>query len=241
MASSQDPVTLDGFSTVQALRKAKPGQAPRPTPASENPETAKSAVPSPQTARIRHTSMPARHPIRCYHCGFEFVHTGRLEKVLCHKCRMFLSTDPQTLDGIWSGRMQTLGTITVAASGHVKSGEVAAMDLILHGRVSGGRIDVMRRLELHAGSSPDLTLFRYTELTVHAGMTLVPADPIRCASLIVAGEVEATVECSGCVTIAATGLFRGSIRSPSLVIEDGASVEADVIIGNDAAQPANAA
>lgn len=232
MAPSKEPVTLDGFNTVQALRRSRTAPPARdpggPLPPAETERPA--ATPAPQQARIRHTTMPIRHTIHCYHCGFEFVHTGRLEKVLCPKCRTFLNADPHTIAELWSGRLQTLGTVTIAAAGHVKSGEVAAMDLILHGRVSGGRVDVMRRLELFAGSSMDLALFRYADLVVHQGMTLAPADPIRCGAFTVAGEVEAVVECTGCVTIAGTALFRGSIRAPSLIVEDGATMEADVAV-----------
>jgi cytoskeletal protein CcmA (bactofilin family) len=72
-------------------------------------------------------------------------------------------------------------------------------------------------------------------------MALAPADPIRCATLVVAGEVEAIVECTGCVTIAGTGVFRGSIRAPAMIVEDGAIMEADVAVGSDLVRPANAA
>lgn len=243
MAQSEDPVTLDGFSTVQALRRARtaPPAGSEGAAAPQPEQNANQPVhPQPQV-RIRHTIMPARHTIRCFHCSFQFVNTGRLDKVLCPKCRMFLSTEPQTIDGIWSGRVQTLGTITVAGGGDVKSGELAAMDLLLYGRVSGGRVDVMRRLELFPGSSLDLVTFRYADLLVHHGMTLAPSDAIKCSTLTVAGEVEAKVECTGCVTITATGTFRGSIRAPSMIIEDGATVEADVAVGTDAALPASAA
>jgi cytoskeletal protein CcmA (bactofilin family) len=214
--------------------------APDASPAVGGADAAGTESPGSPSGRFRQTALPVRHEIRCYRCGFEFVLTGRMDKVLCHKCRTFLSTDNHTVDGLWSGRLETIGTVTVTPMGLIKAGEMFAMDLLLHGRVEGGQLNVRRRLELFAGASLDLASVTFSDLAIHAGMVLVPAGPVVCREVTVAGELEAVVECSGSVTVKAGGLFRGTLRAPRMVVEDGATLDADVAVGTAEAVPATA-
>lgn len=237
MAASKDPAFIDGYSSVQAVRRLRTDGQDATAPAGGAAGTE-----APAAARFRQTAMPIRHEIRCYRCGFEFVVTGRLDKVLCHKCRTFLSTENHTVDGLWGGRLETIGAITVTPTGLIKAGEVFAMDLLLHGRIEGGQLNVKRRLEVFAGASLDLASATFRDLVINAGMVLVPAEPVVCRDITIAGELEAVVECSGLVTVKSGGLFRGAIRAPRLAVEDGAAIEADVAVETaETTAPATAA
>ncbi len=240
MPDSKGPVFIDGYSSVQAIRRLRAGVQEPGSAAASADAAGGTESPGAGAGRFRQTAVPVRHEIRCYRCGFEFVLTGRIEKVLCNKCRTFLSTEDHTVDGLWSGRIETLGTITVTPMGLVKAGEIFAMDLRLHGRVEGGQLNVRRRLEIYAGASLDLAAVTFRDLAVNAGMVLVPAGPVVCRDITIAGELEAAVECSGLVTVKAGGLFRGTLRAPRLAVEDGAALDADVAVGAAEAVPAAA-
>ena len=57
--------------------------------------------------------------------------------------------------------------------------------------------------------------------------------PIRAATLTVKGTVQGRANIKGAVHVAKTGVFRGELTAPSLLIEPGAVVDAMVNIGGD--------
>lgn len=229
MSTPDRPTFIDSYSSVQALRRMQPtdGAAEKPD------ETAPSEERVPLTAKIHHTTVPPRFEITCYLCGYSFVVTGRLDKVHCHKCRRFLQSDSQTIDTAgWAGAIQTVGTVIVAPTAVIKGGVVDALDLELRGKVTGGTIRVQRRIEIFAGSDPDVALLSARDWILHEG-TQLTFDTLQCRDIDIGGTVKATVKSTGLVIIRAGAVFRGSITAPRLIVEEGATLAADLRIGKE--------
>jgi cytoskeletal protein CcmA (bactofilin family) len=223
------PTFIDSYSSVQALRRMQPTDGS----AEKTDETAPSAERVPLTAKIRHTTVPPRFDITCYLCGYSFVVTGRLEKVLCHKCRRFLQSDNHTIDTPgWTGAIQTVGTVVVAPGAVIKGGVVDALDLEVRGKVTGGTIRVQRRIEIFPGSNPNVSLLSARDWVLHPE-TQLTFDTLVCRDIDIGGTVEATVKSTGRVIIRAGAVFRGSITAPRLIVEEGATLAADLRIGKE--------
>ncbi len=256
MADSKGKGMIDGFASVQALRRARedrpeadlhdpavttlpaPGDAP-PPPVGPTPPTAAPTAPAPRSggtpARIGHTALPTRHELVCYECRYAFAVTGSLDKVFCPKCRTELVTTSITVNDGWSEDVKTVGTIHVAAQATLKQVELIGTDIVIAGDVTQATIKPTRGLSLDTGARVRMSDLDGPVLEIVAGARLKLEDPLICDRLTVHGELTAEIRARGVVTLATGSRFSGILHAAHLVIEDGAALRADLRIAQPAA------
>ncbi len=221
---------IDGYTSVQALRRLD-GKAPPgphvPPPEKEASAGVESATEeTPKSLPFGHTALPTRHDLICYNCGYAFVVTGRLDKVLCPKCKTWLKTGDHHIDGAWSGTLKTVGCVYINSGASVSSSHIMATDIRVAGSCRNCRLEPTRHLELDSGAHLELDQLAERQLVVVAGARLVLDEPLRCRSLDVFGELQAEVRLSERGAIHSGGFFRGSFYAPRLVVEEGARLRA---------------
>jgi cytoskeletal protein CcmA (bactofilin family) len=237
MPRSDHTGMIDGFSSVQALRRldgkgnprVKPpvDSAPEPTP--DKPATAG------KPASFGHTAMPTRHDIICYSCGYVFVVTGRLDKVICPKCKTQLETGDQHIDGNWTGKVKTVGCVYINSGATVSSSHIVATDIRISGICRNTRLEPTRHLELDSGAQLDLDKLSDKRVVIIEDATLTFDEPLRCRFLTIHGELQADARPEEGGEIRPTGMFRGTLHAPSLIVHDGAGLKAHLHIAPKAA------
>lgn len=223
---------IDGFSSVQAIRRLD-GKGPRPkapedsaAPAGSGP--APESVPKP--VNFGHTAMPTRHELICYSCSYAFVVTGRLEKVLCPKCKTQLETGDKHIDGAWSGTVTTVGRVYINSGAVVTSARIVATDIRVSGICRNTRLEPTRNLELDSGAQVELDKLSRLRVVVIEDAKLMLDEPLRCLSLDVYGELQAEARPSEKAVLHPTGIFRGTLHSPRLIVYEGAALKAHLHI-----------
>jgi cytoskeletal protein CcmA (bactofilin family) len=233
---TESPILIDGFTSVQALRRAGvASQEARTQPSRTRPPGPEARrKPDPDAlkdAHIGHTAVPLRHEIVCYQCGYAFVLQGRVCKPLCPKCREFLDATDHVIDAEWSQDVKTVGTVDIRPEGVVRGARIVGRDIILAGNARDGALRAFRWLELKPGADFDFGRVEARDLRVRRGASLVLTQAVSCRNLELEGEVRAAVSATDCVTIRAGGMLVGEVRCPHLVVEEGGGLEADVQAG----------
>ncbi len=216
---------IDGFQSVQAVRRAAERGRPDP-PATPPPEAAPSEPAPPDSAagrqRVAHTTMPTKHTIVCYACTYTFTLTGRLEKVYCPKCRELLECGDIDVHGPWSKDIKTVGQVTIHPDADIAGGTIVATDIVVGGDARKADLRPTRRIELAMAAVTDPAQLMGHDLRIRSDARLAFDGPLRCRDIEIAGELSATLEPSGSVTVAAGAFCRGHIKAAHLVVEEGA-------------------
>lgn len=222
---------VDGFTTMKAAQRAVgSGKSRKPAtraPVEASPQPKREPARSPK-ARIDHTAQPTRHNVECYECGYGFVITGLLKDTFCPKCKSALVATEYTLDKRWAGNIRTIGTVHITETGVVGGGKIVAGNVILAGRIQGGKTQVIGRLEACAGGQFKTAAVDARDLIVRADAGLSFDTEIRFRNIDVAGRLSASIVASGTVIIRSTGRLFGKICGKHLVVEDGAGLNATI-------------
>jgi cytoskeletal protein CcmA (bactofilin family) len=236
MARSDKPGMIDGFMSVQAVRRTEgraPDQKPSPPdpPQATEPEGTRSeSTPTPKSRPMGHTAMPSRHELVCYSCGYAFVVTGKLTKLFCSKCREQLETGDHEIGGEWTKDIRTVGRVRVKHDAVVRGATIIATDIIVGGDCTAATLSPTRRIELETGAIvPSAVLDEYP-IVVRAGARLSLDAPLRCSDLDIHGELQAETEPTGKVTIHPGGMFRGTLKAHHLIVHDGGGLKAKLHI-----------
>ncbi len=220
---------IDGYSSVQALRRLDGKGSPRAKPPEESaPDEGATAPPKP--ASFGHTALPTRHDLICYACGYAFVVTGRLDKVLCPKCKTWLETGDKHIDGAWSGNLKTVGRVYINSGATVSSSSIVATDIRVAGICRNTRLEPTRHLELDTGAQVELDKLSGQRLVIIEDAKLTFDEPLRCRSLEIRGELQADARPSEGGEIHPGGMFRGTLHAPRLIVHDGAGLKAHLHI-----------
>ena len=218
---------IDGYASVQAVRRAKDRHAPKPSP---RPVTTPAAAPKPPRPRA-HTVMPDKHEIICYECGYTFPLTGRIRDTYCSKCRAQLLVKDHTIEGEWSEPVRTIGRIEIADTGVLREGaELNARTVVVAGDVRQGTIRANDRLEIRAGAKLKPEQISARTLIIQPDGDLTLRGTLTCQDLEVAGRLTADIVAEGRVTIHPGGRLKGSLDASHLTVEEGASLVADLNI-----------
>ncbi len=238
MSSADRTIMIDGFTSVQAVRRSaprrgKPRKDPVGAPAPAAKESASRSV-KPE-ARVGRTTLPPRNSIHCYSCGYGFVQTGRMgDKVLCPKCREFLATSDCILDGVCSEPVQTIGTVTIAAGAVLEAqARIVARRLCVAGDTGKATFEC-QAIEIDAGGQADLDRVAFRDMRILENASCTFKRIIACRKLEVQGRLSASVRAEECVVVHAGGCLTGEIVTPHLIVEDGASLCASLRIGAEA-------
>ncbi|MDD4871600.1 MAG: polymer-forming cytoskeletal protein, partial [Kiritimatiellae bacterium] len=217
------PIVIDGFSSVQAIRRAQKRTESRhskksaeiPDQQTENTHAKKSGV------RIDHTVIPQKHEIACYECDYIFMISGRIQDTICPKCHKPLRMTNHVINNECTESVRTIGTIEVKAEGVLNGAEIRARDIILAGNAENGSIRAGRRLELCKGARFNIKKTRMKDLMIRKGGEFVIPSTISCRNLEVEGILKTRIFADGMVTIKRGGILDGELHTPHLVVEDG--------------------
>ncbi len=228
---------IDGYMAVQTVRRSSGRQQERQAePHTENQDAASNqsgshdAGEQPRGATFGHTALPTRHDIACYGCGYNFVVTGRLDRVICPKCRTQLATGDKTVCGPFSGTIKTVGTVTIHNGAHVTDSEITASVIRIAGICERTRLQPGKRVELDTGATVDSADLSMVDVLVDPKAQVHLQSELQCRSLHIEGSLNAKVRSHGTVTLCAQASFRGTIEASGLVVEDGARLSAQLAI-----------
>jgi cytoskeletal protein CcmA (bactofilin family) len=241
MAASDRPRVIDGFSSVQAVRRGRSkstGARTRPSRTSLPVTDSDRKIEQPRLAsRIGHTVIPDKHEIVCYECGYKFVFQGRLRDTFCPKCKTELEVQDHAIDGEWSGKIRTIGTVEIKPEAVLKEAEITARNLVLYGNAKDATIRVQGRLEVHKGAQFDMARIRINDLVIKPGGRFTLTRRIVCRNLEIEGALTATVYTEGTAVIRDGGFLKGELHGPSLILEAGGRLKAKIAVGNPNREP----
>ena len=200
---------------------------PRP-PAQKPPAPA-----DPGASTISRTTLPPRQHIRCFECGYEFNLAGRMHSTYCPKCRTTLDLAGYTIDSASSEPLKTLGSIRITRRGIVTSAHLLATDIELAGRIKDSLVQAFNALVIHPGADFVRKEINSNDLRIEPGAQVRLKDEAAYRHVDIAGSLHTELYATGLVTIRSTATFTGKIHSGRLVVEDGATVLADMDIGPD--------
>ncbi len=235
MARSDKPGMIDGFMSVQAVRRKgeqgpdnvpPQGEAP---PATQEETRHRSADLEKKTS-IGQTALPSRHELVCYSCGYAFVVTGKLGKVFCSKCREELETSDRDIEGNWKQDIRTVGRVQIKSGAVIDGATVIATDIAIAGDCSKANLQPTRRIELETGAIVPPGVLDAHPVLIRAGGRISLKAPLHCSNLDVHGELQAEAAPTGVVTIHPGGMFRGKLKTAHLIVHDGGGLSAKLHI-----------
>ena len=177
------------------------------------------------------TTLPVKHQIDCYECGYKFQVHGRATTTHCPKCRALLDLGDHIIDTEWVDTIKTAGTIRLTPTGVLKNGDLIGADVILEGIIEGGRARALRTLELGAGAIFSEKAVSGPDLRIAPGADFKFKQEAKYRNVEVLGTLRARLEATGVVTVKPGGLLEGEIQTEHLVVEDGGGLKAQLRIG----------
>ena len=239
--AAKNPQVIDGFASVQALRRTgknkqdpRYGQSRTSLPAAH--KKAGEKKPSGPKARIGHTVIPDTFEIVCYECGYTFTLRGQIQKTYCPKCRKILVAEEQIIESNWSGRVKTIGTVQVRNGGSLSKAHVVVGNLILDGHIEDSTAKICRRLELGSHASGDIAKIDTRDILIRSDATVSHRSKLRCQNFIVEGNFRGTIEVSGLVTVMPGAFLQGRVKAARLRLHEGGGLKATVEIAGTSKQ-----
>jgi len=224
--------TLDSYATIRAVARTKPAPG---TPAPAADQSTPSADTPPDAvklgARVSRTTVPVKHQIDCYECGYKFQVHGRATTTHCPKCRALLDLSDHVIDTEWVDTIKTAGTIRLTPTGVLKNGDLIGADVILEGIIEGGRARALRTLELGAGAIFSEKAVSGPDLRIAPGADFKFKHDAKYRNVDVLGTFRGRLVATGLITVKPGGLLEGEIQTEHLVVEDGGGLNADLHIG----------
>jgi len=221
--------TLDSYATIRAVARTKPVPGSPPSaPAAEDAEPATDL--QRPGARVARTTVPVKHHIECYECGYKFQVHGRATTTHCPKCRVLLDFKDYLIDAEWMETIKTAGTIRLAATGVLKSGDLIGAEVIIEGIIEGGRARALRTLELGAGAIFSEKAVSGPDLRISPGAEFKFKQDARYRNVEIFGTLHAKLESTGIITVRPGGLLSGEVQAQHLVVEDGGGLKATLHI-----------
>ncbi len=231
---AKDPLVIDGFASVQAVRRSGTNKQDPSYGKSKTTLPAARKEASPAAAgvrgRIGHTVMPETFEIVCYECGYTFTLRGQIQKTYCPKCRKTLVADEQIIETNWSGRVKTIGTVQVRNGGSLTDAHVVVGNLVLDGNIENCTVKIGRRLELGSHASGDIAKIEARDILIPAETKLSYRAKLRCENLIVEGNFRGTIEAGGLVSVKPGAFLQGRVTAPRLRLQEGGGLKATVKI-----------
>jgi cytoskeletal protein CcmA (bactofilin family) len=224
--------TLDSYATIRAVARTKPApstQPPNPDGHGASDEAARD--PQKPGARVARTTVPVKHQIDCYECGYKFQVHGRATTTHCPKCRALLDLSDHIIDTEWVDTIKTAGTIRLTPTGVLKNGDLIGADVILEGIIEGGRARALRTLELGAGAIFSEKAVSGPDLRIATGADFKFKQEAKYRNVEILGTLGARLEATGVITVKPGGLLEGEVQTEHLIVEDGGGLKAQLRIG----------
>ncbi len=235
MARADKNGMIDGYMAVQSVRRSSGRQQERdhtdaPEKGTPPPPAEPAASAGNKPHGFGHTALPTKHEIHCYACGYHFKVTGSLERLLCPKCKEQLHSGDKTICGPYSGTIQTVGTVTIHSGASVTDSTITASVIRIAGECKKTQLHPGLRVELETGAGVDSAQLDAVDVVIPAHQNVTLETELYCKSLQLMGTLRATVRARECVQIHNAAAFHGKIQSPSLIVEEGAALRAELYI-----------
>ncbi len=235
MARNDKKGMIDGYMAVQSVRRNSGRQHEQDrTDTPEKPDapaaSQSAAATSSKPHGFGHTALPTKHPIHCYACGYQFVVTGSLDKVICPKCKEQLHTGDKTICGPYSGTIQTVGTVTIHSGAVITDSVITASVIRIAGECQKTKLQPGLRVELETGAFVDHAKLDAVDVVIPANQQVSLDTELHCKSLQLMGTLRADVRARERVEIHNQAAFHGKIHAPALIVEDGAALRAELHI-----------
>lgn len=235
MAKNRKVNTLDSYATIRAVARTKPvpGSPPPSAPAADDSAQADAPASDVQKlgARVARTTVPVKHQIDCYECGYKFQIHGRVKNTHCPKCRVLLDLSDHTIDTEWAETIKTAGAIRLTPTGVLKNGDLIGADVIIEGIIEGGRARALRTIEFGAGAIFSEKAVSAPDLRIAAGAEFRFKQEAKYRNVEILGTFHAKLKASGVVIVRPGGLLQGEVQTEHLVVDEGGGLKATLRIG----------
>ena len=239
MAKTHGPNFIDGFASVQAVKRSKTGgQGVRARPSSDKlpsldkPKSGNISSKS-HAKNISRSVMPEKFNITCYECEYIFTLHGRVSDNFCPKCHEKLLAKDITIDKEWSKDIKTIGRVEIKKGAVLKKCSITARDLMLGADASEATLNIYNKLELSRGASFNVPETEIRTLVVLNKSSITLKGKTSCAKLEVLGTIRANIVATEGVIVEKTGFLKGTVKAPRLVVRDGAALKAKLKIGTE--------
>jgi cytoskeletal protein CcmA (bactofilin family)/predicted Zn-ribbon and HTH transcriptional regulator len=225
VAKNRKVNTLDSYATIRAVARTKPLPVSQPAAKDAVPTDAVADLQKPG-ARVARTTVPVKHSIECYECGYKFQVHGRATTTHCPKCRVLLDFKDYLIDSEWVETIKTAGTIRLTATGVLKSGDLIGAEVIIEGIIEGGRARALRTIELGAGAIFSEKAVSAPDLRIAPGAEFKFKQEARYHNIEIYGTLHAKLESTGIIIVKPGGLLSGEVHAQHLVVEEGGGLQA---------------
>ena len=221
--------TLADEGEAQPSRQAvKKDKLPAGTSASQ-PTAPQTSAPQPKVAG--RAVMPTKRLIVCYHCGYSHTSTGQMHVTYCPKCRKIFETDDITVKSPRKGDLFTIGDMFITEGAVFDAGAKIAGKVVKIGAdISNvALLTATESLVLLSGAKiGGVKLDNHGKISVPAGEMVEMDAGFACSELDIAGELRADVRVERGATLRAGAVLGGVYSGPSIEIEDGATISAEM-------------
>ena len=172
---------------------------------------------------------PKQRRITCFECNAELDVPASAESTMCKWCSRYLDLHDYRITTAMAKNFKTKGRFVIEAKGNVFNTEIIAGDVVIRGKLHG---------KLRAEQS--LTIYSGAEIkgSLTTALLIIPPEnhfrwtnPLMVGSAEIAGELAASLQATGTVTLKSTARCFGDVAAANLVIEDGAVVVGQLKIG----------
>lgn len=244
--STRDPNVIDGFASVQALKRAsarsaikpklhdstdEPSPAKQAADAAESADTAK-AMPAAPSRAGGHVAVPSKRLVICYACGYSHTVSGHMHNSFCPKCKIKLNTEDVTVAGRHVENILTIGNVAIMADAEFAPGlSITGQNITLDGDATTlASITATESLEIRSNAKFNAeTLHNITGKIIIAAENEVHMNlPLRCSQLEIFGCLRAQVSVTQSAHIRSGGLLEGAFHGPTLLVDEGGGLMGDV-------------
>jgi cytoskeletal protein CcmA (bactofilin family) len=161
----------------------------------------------------------AHKTVTCFECGLEQPVALSAQSTMCRKCSQHIDLADYRVTSAVSKNFRTHGAFIVETKAYVFNSETRAGDAIIKGKFLG-RLIVERSLTIHSTAQIKGT-FQAKHLIIPFGNVVGWKELIKVGSAEIAGELVASLQAAGTVSLKSTARFFGDLTAGGLIMEDG--------------------
>jgi cytoskeletal protein CcmA (bactofilin family)/ribosomal protein S27E len=190
----------------------------RPVPAAPDPEE---LIP-----RKRDVGTSRQHyfkEVECFDCRTRFKVGRSARSANCTSCGALLCLEDVEVNVNSTESIRTRGDVLIRKNGNVQAAEVRCRDLKLFGVVSAA---IECSGEFYARATGTIIgELRCQRLVIDKESDIHFMNSIFAAEVVVRGRVLGHIQCTGSVSISATGLVQGDVKARAVSIEPGGQLD----------------
>jgi len=191
---------------------------------------------NPPAAKPRPAEAPKgeRKHVNCFECGAELEVPLSAESTMCKRCSRYVDLKDYHITSAVSKNFKTKGAFVLEPKGYVFNTEAIVRDAIIKGRFLGKL--VADQLTIYSTAEIKGS-FKTVRLIIPVANYFRWAEPIRCGSAEIAGELVNDLQAEGTVLVRSTARLFGNVAAGNLVVEDGAVLVGSIQIGKPIGNP----